>query len=71
MRNEPARLTFTVCPHNGGWAVEHAGEYLDPTQNKDEAKASAHKRARAAQDSGQPCLVRITGEHGFYGGAVV
>ncbi|RAK56470.1 DUF2188 domain-containing protein [Phenylobacterium deserti] len=69
MRNEPARLTFTVRPHNGGWAVEHAGEYLDSTRNKDEAKAAANKRARAAQDAGQACIVRITGEHGFFGAA--
>lgn len=68
MRNEPDRLTFTVSPHNGGWAVEHAGEYLDATPHKEVAKAAANKRARAAHDSGQPCLVRVMGEHGFYGG---
>jgi hypothetical protein len=30
---------------------------------------AANKRARAAQDSGKPCLVRVVGEHGFFNAA--
>ena len=66
MRQPAERLTFTVARHNGGWAVEHGGDYLDPTTDKDVAKAAAHKRARAAMDAGHACLVRVSGEHGFY-----
>jgi hypothetical protein len=66
VRNQPERLTFTVARHDGGWAVEHEGSYHDHTPDKEIAKAAAHKRARAASDAGQACLVRVTGEHGFY-----
>ncbi|WP_296596886.1 hypothetical protein [Phenylobacterium sp.] len=66
MRNAPDREIFTVVRHQGGWAVEHCGEVLDASSDKEVAKAAANKRARAAQDAGRPCLVRVTGEHGFF-----
>lgn len=69
MRNAPERAVFTVVRHAGGWAVEHDGEVSDATADKEVAKAAANKRARAAQDAGQPCLVRVTGEHGFFNAA--
>lgn len=69
MRNEPERSIFTVARHEGRWAVEHNGEYSDHSINKEEAKAAANKRARAAQDAGKPCLVRVSGEHGFFANA--
>ena len=67
MRDVPDRAVFTVTRHDGQWAVEHAGEYFGHSVDKEVAKASANKRARAAQDSGRPCLVRVYGEQGYYG----
>lgn len=66
MRNAPDRTVFTVLRHKDGWAVEHAGEVLDSSKDKEVAKAAANKRARAAQDAGASCLVRVVGEHGFF-----
>jgi hypothetical protein len=67
MRADVPRTVFTVARHDGGWAVEKDGEFFDQTTDKEEAKASAHKRARAAQATGELCQVRISGEHGFFG----
>jgi hypothetical protein len=69
VRNEPERLTFTVVRHDGYWAVEHDGEHFDHSLDKEVAKAAANKRARAAHDSGRACLVRVSGENGFYAAA--
>ena len=69
MRNAPERAIFTVVRHESGWAVEHGGEVSDMTADKEVTKAAANKRARAAQDAGKPCLVRVTGEHGFFNAA--
>lgn len=69
MRNEPDRAIFTVVRHPDGWAVEHLGALSDVSRDKDVARAAANKHARAAQDRGQACLVRVTGEHGFYSAA--
>ena len=66
MRLLPDRAIFTVSRHNGLWAVEHEGEHFAHTADKEEAKAEANKRARAAQDAGRPCQVRVSGEHGFF-----
>ena len=60
------RLIFTVTPYLGGWAIEHEGVYSDASRSKEEVKAAANKRARAAQDSGRACQVRVSGENGFY-----
>lgn len=62
---ELARTLFTVLKDERGWVVESAGKILDRRVNKDEAKAAAHRRARTCQDAGKPCMVRISGEHGF------
>ena len=64
-RNEPIRDVFAVVRHIDGWAVEHDGEILGVSADKDEAKATAHKGARAAAEEGKLCQVRISGEHGF------
>ena len=66
MRDVPDRAVFTVIRHDGQWAVEHAGEFFGHSTDKEVAKAAANKRARAAQDSGRPCQVRVHGELGFY-----
>lgn len=64
-RIEIQRETFAVIRHGLGWAVEHEGEISDTSQNKEEAKAAANKRARAAAEAGRLCQVRVAGEHGF------
>jgi hypothetical protein len=62
------RTVFTVMKHDGQWAVEHEGRYFGHSLEKDVAKAAANRQARAAQDAGRLCQVRIVGEHGFFGG---
>ena len=69
MRNAPERAVFTVVRHPGGWAVEYLGEITDASPDKEVAKAAANRKARVAQDAGQPCLVRVFGEHGFFNAA--
>jgi hypothetical protein len=59
------RATFTVTRDQDLWAVEHLGEYFDHAIDKSEARASANKRARQAQDRGQACQVRVSGEVGY------
>ncbi|MCR5879139.1 hypothetical protein [Phenylobacterium sp. J367] len=46
--------------------MEEEGRFFGHSADKDVAKASANKRAREAQDAGKPCLVRISGENGFF-----
>ncbi len=65
MRNAPDRTMLKVVIHNGQWAVEHDGDHFGHTSDKEVAKATAHKRARAMQDDGHPCQVRVSGEHGY------
>jgi len=69
IRGAADRETLTVARHEGRWAVEHMGEFSDHTFNKEEAKAAANKRARALQDAGRACQVRVSGEHGFFADA--
>ncbi|MDO8411848.1 MAG: DUF2188 domain-containing protein [Phenylobacterium sp.] len=66
MREIRDRIVITVARHDGLWAVEHEGAFSDHSLDKEEAKAAANKRARASQDQGRPCLVRVSGEHGFF-----
>ena len=69
MRNELERAIFTVVRHPSGWAVEHLGQISDASPDKEVAKAAANRRARASQDAGKPCLVRVFGEHGYFSAA--
>jgi len=69
MRMDQDRLVLTVTRHAGGWAVEHDGAFFGLSPDKEIAKAAANKQARQMQDGGRACLVRISGEHGFYGGS--
>lgn len=64
-RIEVQREVYAVIRHAEGWAVEHDGEVFDASRDKEEAKAAAHRRARAASEAGRPCQVRVSGEHGF------
>jgi hypothetical protein len=69
IRGAGERETITVAKHDGRWAVEHQGVFHDHTSDREEAKAAANKRARALQDSGRACQVRVSGEHGFFADA--
>jgi hypothetical protein len=62
------RDIFTIARHGDGWAVEHNGEFLDASRNKDEVRAAAHKRARASHDAGRPSQVTVSDEPGFFAG---
>ena len=64
---EIERTVFTVLRHEGKWAVEHDGGYSGHSAEKDVAKAQANRLARAAQDLGRVCQIRIADEHGFLG----
>jgi hypothetical protein len=57
MLSKAERDVFTVVAHNGGWAVEHEGAYLDPSARREDVVASASRRARAAFAEGR--LVQI------------
>ena len=59
------RAVFTVVPHNGGWAVEHEGDFLDTSRYRDEIMACASKRARASHNAGRFAKVVVAGEPGF------
>jgi hypothetical protein len=64
---DPPRTIFTVTPHNGGWAVERGGQFMDVADTKDEVMASASRRARAASAAGELTQVVVRGESGFFG----
>ena len=59
------RTVFNVLRHEGQWAVEHNGVFSAHSHEKDVAKAAANRMARAAQEMGRICQVRIIGEQGF------
>jgi len=67
MRMIPDRAVLTVARRENAWAVELEGEYFGHSSDKEVSKAAANKRARAMQDAGRSCLVRVAGELGFYG----
>lgn len=66
MRMISERAVLSVVRHEGLWVVEFEGEYFDHAADKEIAKAAANKRARAMQDAGRQCQVRISGEFGFF-----
>lgn len=51
------RAVFTIVRHEDGWAVEHEGEYLDASSNREDVIASASRRARAAFAAGRPAQI--------------
>jgi hypothetical protein len=57
MRAGLSRAVLTVTRHADGCAVEHEREHFGYSVDKEDARASAHKRARQLSDAG---------EHGFY-----
>ncbi|MDE2487129.1 MAG: hypothetical protein KGO51_07000 [Alphaproteobacteria bacterium] len=62
------RITLTICRHQDGWAVEEGGQFFGHSIDREVVRAAANKRAREMMDAGCPCLVRVSGEPGFYGG---
>ena len=67
MRAVLDRTIFTVVKRDGLWCVEHEAGPFGHSRDKEIAKAAAHRRAREMFDGGQPCEVRVFGEHGFWG----
>jgi hypothetical protein len=60
-----ARATFTIIRRPLEWAVEHAGVDLDSFKTKEEAMASATRRANASQNAGAPAQIRFADEPSF------
>ena len=60
-----SRAVFTVTPLEGGWAVEHAGEHLDRCNTREEASASATRRANGSQNAGRPSKIVFADEPSF------
>jgi hypothetical protein len=52
-------VVLTVLRHEGGWAVEHDGSHFGHSPDKEEAKASAHKRAREMLSLGRGAQVPV------------
>jgi hypothetical protein len=59
------RAIFTVVRRSPDWAVEHAGIDLDSFKTKEEAMASATRRANASQNAGRPAQIRFADEPNF------
>jgi len=66
MKIDLDRAVFTVTRNDGVWAVEHEGRFFGHSPDKEIAKAAANRQARTTLDGGRPCLVRISGETGFF-----
>jgi hypothetical protein len=60
-----ARIIFTVAQRASGWAVELDGQDLETFQTREEALASATKRANASQNAGAPARIHFAGETMF------
>jgi hypothetical protein len=54
-----ARETFTIVRRPPRWAVEHAGGDIGDFGTKEEAMASATRRANASQNAGRPAQIRF------------
>lgn len=68
MRTDTERAVLTVLRHEGAWAVELEGEMFGQSSEQQVARAAANRRAREMQDAGRPCLVRVSGEAGYFAG---
>ena len=60
------RAVFTVTQRPPRWAVDHAGVELDSHKTREEAMASATRRANASQNAGAPAQIRFADEPGFW-----
>jgi hypothetical protein len=66
MRITQERTIITVARNGAGWAVELDGETFDFSKEKEIVMAAAHRRARAMNDGGRACQVRVSGETGYF-----
>lgn len=66
MRAQIERMVLTVTREDGVWRVEQEGLLFGHSPDKEIARAAAVRRAREIQDGGQPCQLRVHGEHGFW-----
>jgi len=66
MRAQIERMVLTVQREDGVWRVEEEGLFFGHSPDKEVARAAAVRRAREIQDRGQPCQLRVHGEHGFW-----
>jgi len=51
------RAIFTIVQRATGWAVEFDGQDLDSFKTREEAMASATKRANASHNAGAPARI--------------
>jgi len=65
MRTIQDRAVLTVKRHDGVWRVECDGEQFGHSREKEEAKATAHRRARKMSDEGRACAVHVAGEDNY------
>jgi hypothetical protein len=63
-----ARRIYTIINAQPGWSLEHAGAILDTFKTREEAMASATRRANASQNSGHPAQIRFADEPYLTGG---
>jgi len=63
--NAIARAIFTVARRPVGWTVEHAGEDFGSFKTREEATASATRRANASQNAGAPAQIQFADEPSF------
>ena len=60
------RAVFKIMQLDGGWAVEHEGHHFDRCRTREEATASATRRANRAQNEGKPAKIIFADEPSFY-----
>jgi hypothetical protein len=68
MRMITERAVLTVGRHENGWAVELDGEVFGMSPDREISRAAANRRVLEIQAGGRACLVRMSGETGFYAG---
>jgi hypothetical protein len=57
-----ARAVFTIIARPPIWAVEHGGQAAEEFKTREEATASATRRANASQNAGRPAQIRFADE---------
>ena len=57
-----SRAVFTIVRLDENWAVEHGGEHFDRCKTREEASASATRRANHSQNVGRPAKIVFADE---------
>ena len=60
------RAVFKIMRLEDGWAVEHDGEHFDRCRTREEATASATRRANSSQNAGRPSKIVFADEPSFF-----